>query len=58
MNEIKYKQDIQEMKKIIEEKEKKEKELKHELAELKKYLRNLPPERQVYAYKDSKVVNP
>jgi cell division protein FtsL len=55
MNEIKYKQDIQELNKIIEDKEKKEKDLKQEFAQLKKYLRHLPPDRQVHVYKDIKV---
>jgi hypothetical protein len=55
MNEIKYNQDTQEINKIIEDKEKKEKHLKQELARLKKYLRHLPPERQVHVYKDVKI---
>jgi hypothetical protein len=51
INEINYKKAIEEVNKMIEENEKKEKDLKQEMYSLKKIMRSLPTERQFNIYK-------
>ncbi len=51
INEMNYKKMIDDICKLIEENEIRDKELKIELFRLKKIVRNLPAQRQIYVHK-------